>query len=163
MKSRHEPVPQPEGQSRQQASAPRNPALPSLFFQAAGVTFQLPREGRRACLSVVCSLLLFSLLSFSRAGFQGVVWKQGLRSGHTPAIRGVSRGGCAASPCSGKVPPRLKRAVAPRAHGADPSTAHLFRYPFSTHAVGTFLAVFAEVLGLWFLASSCRKFGKTRS
>ena len=47
---------------------PRNPPLPRLFFQAAGVTFQLPREGRRACLSVVCSLLLFSLLSFFRAG-----------------------------------------------------------------------------------------------
>ena len=56
----------------QQARVPRNPPLPRLFFQAAGVTFQLPREGRRACLSVVCSLLLFSLLSFFRAGFPGV-------------------------------------------------------------------------------------------
>ena len=57
----------------QQASVPRNPTLPCLLFQAAGVTFQLPREGRRACLSVVCSLLLFSLLSFFRSGFPGVV------------------------------------------------------------------------------------------
>ena len=56
----------------QQARATRNLALPRLFFQAAGVTFLLPREGRRACLSVVCSLH-FSLLSFFRAGFPGVV------------------------------------------------------------------------------------------
>ena len=75
-----------------------------LQFQAAGVTFQLPREGRRACLSVVCSLLLFSLLSFFRAGFSGVVLEQEVCSA-TSAIRGVSRGGCAASLCSGKVLP----------------------------------------------------------
>ena len=49
----------------QQASVPPNPTFPCLFSQAAGVTFQLPWEGRRACLSVLCSLLLFSLLSFS--------------------------------------------------------------------------------------------------
>ena len=77
VKSRHEPVPQPEGQSAsrpecQQARVPRNPTFPWLFSQAAGVTFQLPREGRRAYLSVVCSLL-FSLLSFFRAGFPEVV------------------------------------------------------------------------------------------
>ena len=73
VKSRHEPVPLPKRPECQQARAPRNPPLPRLFFQAAGVTFLLPREGRRACLSVVCSLLPFSLLSFIRADFPGVV------------------------------------------------------------------------------------------
>ena len=90
MKSRHEPVPQPTGQS---ASTPKflvtQPCL-DCFFQAAGVTFQLPREGRRACLSVVCSLLLFSLLSFFRAGFPGVVQKQGLCCSHFGHPRGWS-------------------------------------------------------------------------
>ena len=57
----------------------------------------------------------------------------------TSAIRGVSRGGCVASPCSGEVPPDFERAVAPRAQGADPRTAHPFRYPLSTYAVGTLL------------------------
>ena len=61
----------------QQASVPRTPTFPSMFLQAAGVTFQLPREGRRACLSVACSLLLFSLLSFFRAGFLGVFLEAG--------------------------------------------------------------------------------------
>ena len=59
-----------------------------LQFQAAGVTFQLPREGRRACLSVVCSLLLFSLLSFFRAGFSGVVLEQEVCSSHFGHPRG---------------------------------------------------------------------------
>ena len=73
VKSRHEPVSLPEGQS---ASRPErlvtHPCL-VCFFQVAGVTFQLPREGRPACLCVVCFLLFFSLLSFFRAGFSGVV------------------------------------------------------------------------------------------
>ena len=72
----------------QQASAPRNPTLPCLFSQAAGVTFQLPREGRRACLSVVCSLLLFSLLSFFCACFEGVFLEQGVRGSHSGHPRG---------------------------------------------------------------------------
>ena len=52
VKNRHEPVPQPEGQ---RASRPECLAtqLSRLSSQAAGVTFQLPREGRRACLSGV--------------------------------------------------------------------------------------------------------------
>ena len=161
MRSRHELVSLPEGQSASSPERLVTQPCPDSFFQAAGVTFQLPREGRRACLSVVCSLLLFSLLSFFRAGFPVVVQKQGCAVA-TPVIRGVSKG-CAATPCSGKVPSRLERAVAPRAQGADPSTAHLFRYPFSTYAIGTFLAVFTDALGLWFLASSCRNFGNTRS
>ena len=72
----------------QQARAPRNPPLPRLFFQAAGVTFQLHWEERRACLSVVCSLLLFSLLPVFRTGFPGVVQKQGVRSSHSGHPRG---------------------------------------------------------------------------
>ena len=44
--------------------------------------FQLPREGRRACLSVGCSLLLFSLLSFFRAGVSDVVTSPGRRQGN---------------------------------------------------------------------------------
>ena len=75
----------------QQARVLRNPPLPSLFLQAAGVTFQLPREGRRACLSVVCSLFLFSLLSFFCAVFPGVVQKQGVRSSHSGHPRGSVR------------------------------------------------------------------------
>ena len=72
VKNRHEPVPQPEGQSASRPECLVTLPFPVCFPQAAGVTFQLPREGRRACLSVVCSLLLFSLLSFFRAGFSGV-------------------------------------------------------------------------------------------
>ena len=48
----------------QQASAPRNPTLPRLSSQAAGVTFQLPREGRRACLSGVLPPSLLSSFFF---------------------------------------------------------------------------------------------------
>ena len=48
----------------QQASAPRNPTFPCLFSQAAGFTFQLPREGRRACLSGVLPPSLFSSFVF---------------------------------------------------------------------------------------------------
>ena len=33
------------------------------------------------------------------------------------------------------------RAVATRAQGADPRTAHPFRYPLSTYAVGTLLFI----------------------
>ena len=139
VKNRHEPVPQPEGQSASRPECLATQPFPVCFSQAAGVTFQLPREGRRACLSVVCSLLLFSLLSFFRAGFSGVFQKQGCAVA-TSAIRGVSRGGCVASPCSGKVPPRLERAVALRAQGADPRTAHPSGIP----------------LGIWYSAGYCR-------
>ena len=52
VKSRHEPVPQPEGQSASRPVCLVTHPCPGCFFQAAGVTFQLPREGRRACLSV---------------------------------------------------------------------------------------------------------------
>ena len=73
VKSRHERVSLPEGQSASRSERLSTQPSPDCFsFQAAGVTFQLPREGRRACLSVGCSLLLFSLLSFFRAGFLGV-------------------------------------------------------------------------------------------
>ena len=41
-----------------------------------------------ARLSVVCSLLLFSLLPFFRAGFRGVVLKQEVRSSHFGHPRG---------------------------------------------------------------------------
>ena len=37
--------------------------------------------------------------------------------------------------------------MAPRAQGADPSTAHLFMYPFSTYAVG-YCRISWVVLGL---------------
>ena len=88
MKSRHEPVSLPEGQSASRPERLVTQPCPDCFSQAAGVTFQLPREGRRACLSVVCSLILFSLLSFFRAGFPGVVLKQEVRSSHFGHPRG---------------------------------------------------------------------------
>ena len=69
MESRHEPVSLPEGRSASKPERLLTQPSPDCFFQAAGVTFQLPREERRTCLSVGCSLLLFSLLSFFRAGF----------------------------------------------------------------------------------------------
>ena len=53
MKGRHEPVSQPEGQSASRPERLVTQPCPDCFSQAAGVTFQLPREGRRACLSVV--------------------------------------------------------------------------------------------------------------
>ena len=69
----------------QPASVPRNPTFPCLFSQAAGVTFQLPREGRRACLSVVCSLLLLSSVVFP-CWFLGCCPEAGGCAVATPAI-----------------------------------------------------------------------------
>ena len=153
--SRHEPEPQPKGQS---ASRPER-----LVTQPCPACFSRPRASRSSSLgSGVGRVFLWCAPSFSSLFFRFSVlvsWDLS-RSREcavaTPAIRGVrgvSRGGCAASPCSGKVPPDFERAVAPRAQGADPRTEHLFRYPFSTFAVGTrlIMAVFTDVLGLRFL------------
>ena len=85
----------------QQARAPLYPTCTWQFFQAAGVTFQWA-SGLSFCGVLPPSL---SLLSFFSAGFSGVVLKTGGAAVATSAIRGESRGGCAASPCSGKVPP----------------------------------------------------------
>ena len=102
-----------------------------------------------ACLSVVCSLLLFSLLSFFRAGFPGVVWKQEVRSSHFGHPRG-SRGGCAASPCSGK-------GSGTKSTGRRPKNRASFRYPPTVRGALMAIAVLiywwdTYVQGLRFLA-----------
>ena len=159
MKSRHEPVPQPKGQSASRPERLVTHPCPVCFFPGRGRHVPAPSGGASGL--SFCGVLPPSPLFFR---FSVLVSQELSRSREctvaTPAIRWVSR----------VVVPRLlvavrflETAVAPRAQGADPSTAHLFSYPFSTYAVGTFLAVFADVLGLWFLASSCRNFGNTRS
>ena len=77
-KSRHEAVPLPSGQS---SSRPER-----LVSAEARVS---PTQPCPASLSVVCSHLLFSLLSFFRAGFLGVVLKHGCAVA-TSAMRGLS-------------------------------------------------------------------------
>ena len=145
----------------QQARVPLDPTFPCLFSQAAGVMFQLAREGRRACLSVVCSLLLFSLLSFFRAGFPGVFWKQ-VCAVATSAIRGVSRSGCAASPCSSKVPPdsRGQWHQELRAPTQEPRILQVSPSVFGTQLGIAVLGDLWDVLGLRFLAPARRNFGK---
>ena len=107
---------------------PRNPALPWLFFPGRGRHVPAPAGGASGL--SFCGVLPPSLLS--SVVFSVLVSRKLSRSRRCavaiPAIRGVSRSGRAASPCSGKVPPDFERAVAPRAQGADPRTAQLFRY-----------------------------------
>ena len=91
MKSRYESVPQPEGQSASRPECLLTQPSPVCFYRPRGVVFQLPREGRRACLSVVCSLLLFSLLSFFPCWFPGSCLEAGECAVATPAIREVSQ------------------------------------------------------------------------
>ena len=92
MESRHEPVPQSKGQS---ASRPER-LVTRLFCQAADVTFQLPQETGLS----FCGVLPPSLRSSSvfPCWFPGSCPEAGGCAVATPAIRGVGRGGCAASP-----------------------------------------------------------------
>ena len=60
VKSRHEPVPQPKGQSSSRPERLVTHPCPDCFSQAAGVTFQLPREGASGF--SFCGVLPLSLL-----------------------------------------------------------------------------------------------------
>ena len=107
MKGRHEPVPLPEGQS---ASRPER-----LVTQPCPDCFSRPRASRSSSRGRGVGLVfLWCAPSFSSLFFRFsvLVSRELSRSKGcavaTPAIRGVSRGGCAASPCSGKVPPDLR-------------------------------------------------------
>ena len=88
VRSRHEPVSLPEGQSA---------SRPERLVSEAQVSPTQPLT----CLSF-CGVLPPPLLSFFRAGFPGVCLIAGVA---TSAIRGVSRCGCVTSPYSGKVLP----------------------------------------------------------
>ena len=108
-----------------------------------------------ACLSVVYSLLLFSLLSFFRAGFPGVVWTQGCAVA-TSAIRGVSRSGFAASPCGVQVLPDSRR-LWHQEHRAPTQEPRIFSGVPSVRGAQVAVAVLVYwwdiyVLGLLFLA-----------
>ena len=100
MKNRHEPVPQPKGQS---GSRPER-----LLTQPCPDCFSRPRA---SCGRGVGLVFLWCAPFFSSLFFRFSVLVSRELSGSrrcavaTPAIRGVSRGGSAASPCSGKVPP----------------------------------------------------------
>ena len=102
--SRHEPVPQPEGQS---ASRPVRP-----LTQPSPVCFYRPRASRSSSRGRGVGLVfLLCAPSFSSLFFRFSVLVSRVLSWSrrcavaTSAIRGVSRGGCVASPCSGEVPP----------------------------------------------------------
>ena len=104
VKNRHEPVPQPEGQ---RASRPVR-----LVTQPSPVCFLRPRASRSSSRGRgVGPVFRLFAPSFSSLFFRfsvlvslGFSWSRGCAVA-TPAIRGVSRSGCAASPSSGKVPP----------------------------------------------------------
>ena len=84
----------------QKATAPRYPPLPCLLFFQVGSS----SLGRGVGLVFLWCASSFSSLFFR---FSVLVSRELSRSrgcAVAPA-RGVSRGGCAASPCSGKVPP----------------------------------------------------------
>ena len=143
--SRHEPVPQPKGQS---ASRPER-----LVTQPSPDYFSRPRasrsssRGRGVGLVFLWGALSFlSLLSFFRAGFPGVVWKQGVRSGHF-GHPGSWPGWLCRISLQRSGSSRLERAVAPRAQCADPRTEHLFRYPPSVF--GTLLGIAVFFLSCW--------------
>ena len=106
VKSRHETVPQPEGQCANRPVC--------LVTQPSPVCCHRPRASRSSSRGRGVGLVfLFLAPSFSSLFFRfsvlvsrGFSWSRGCAVA-TPAIRGVSRGGCAASPSSGKVPPDL--------------------------------------------------------
>ena len=145
MKSRHEPVSLPEGQPERLETQP----CPDCFSRS--------RASRSSSLGRGVGLVFLSCApSFSSLFFRFSVlvsWsclEAGGGAVASPAIRGVSRGGCVASPRSGKVLSQLERAVAPRAQGADPRTAHPSGIPLQYRC--TFFWWDIYVLGLRFLA-----------
>ena len=121
------------------------------------VCFSGPRASRSSSLGRgVGPVFLLSVLSFSSlfCRFSVLVSWVFSRSRRyavaTLAIRGVSRGCCVASPCSGKVP-RHKRAVALRAQGADPRTAHPSGIHCHSFVHIWYCRIYWIVLGLRFL------------
>ena len=81
MKSRHESVPQPKGQSASRPERLVTQPCPDCFSRSRAS--RSSSRGRGVGLVFLsCALSFLSLLSFFRAGFPGVVWKQGVRSSH---------------------------------------------------------------------------------
>ena len=154
MKSRHEPVPQPEGQSASRPERLVTQPCPDCFSRPRASRSSSRGRGRRACLSVVCSLLLFSLLSFFRAVSQELS-RSRVCAAATSAFRGVGRGGCAASPCIGKVLPD-SRGQWHQEHRAPSQEPRNFSGILPQYVVRRwvlpFLFFWWDVLGLWFLA-----------
>ena len=159
--SRHEPVPQPKGQS---ASRPER-----LVTQPCPDCFSRPRASRSSSRGRGVGLVfLWFAPSFSSLFFRFSVLVSGELSRSrgcavaTSAIRGVSRGGCVASPCSGKVPPtsRGQWHQEHRAPTQEPSI--FFRYPFSTYSL--YAAYYWPYLAMFWVFGSLlhasRNFGK---
>ena len=129
--------------------AGQSASLPTLaqtvFFPGRGASRSSSRgEGASGLSFCGCAPSFSSLFfRFSMLVSQGVVQKEGSTVA-TPAVQGgVSRGGCAASPCSGEVPPRLRKGSGTEElGGADPSTVLLFRYPSSVFGTQLGIALF---------------------
>ena len=150
VKSRQEPVSLPEGQSASRPERLETPPCPDCFSQAAGVTFQQPREGRRAFLSV--GVLPPSLLSsfVFPCWFPGELSRSRGCAVATSPIRGLA----------GVVVPHLRVAVrflptregsGTKSTGRRPKNRASFRYP-PQYVVRSRILPYFYTLGLRFLA-----------
>ena len=146
----------------QQARAPRNPPLHRLF-PGRGRHVPAPSQGPSGLsfCGVLPPSLLFSFI------FPCWFLESCLEAGSARWPLRASEG------LAGVVAPHLLVAVRflPTREGSGTKStgrrpkyrASLHLFPCIWYAAGTFLAVFTDVLGLWFLASSCRNIGNTRS
>ena len=149
MKSRHEPVPQSEGQS---ASRPE-----CIVTHPSPDCFSRPRASRSSSRGRGVGLVfLWGAPSFSSLFFRfSVLVSRELSRSRgcavaTSAIRGVSRCGCAASPCSGEVPPDSRGQWHPE-HRAPTQEPRIFS---GIPSVRTSLVRFWPYLPMfWFLGS----------
>ena len=90
MKSRHEPVPQPKGQSASRPERLVTQLFPDCFFRPRAS--RCCSRGRGVGLVFLWCVPCFSSLFFRffRAGFLGVVKKQGVRSSHSGHPEGLA-------------------------------------------------------------------------
>ena len=151
VKSRHEPVPQPEGQS---ASLPN---LAQTVFPGRGRHVPAPAGGASGLVFLLCAPSFSSLFFRFSVLVSRVLSRSKGCAVATPAIRGVSRGGCATSPCSGKVHPdsRGQWHQEHRAPTQEPRILQVSPYVRGTlMAVAVFIYYWWDiyVLGLRFLA-----------
>ena len=139
VKSRHEPVPQPEGQSASRPERLVTQPCPLTVFPGRGRHVPAPAGGTSGLFFLWCAPSSSALSSFVfPCWFPGSCLEAGRCAVATPAIRGVSRGGCVPHLLVAvRFPPDSKGQLH-QEHRAPTQEPHIFSgIPLSTYAVGT--------------------------
>ena len=144
-------MPLPEGQSASRPECLATQPFPDCFYRP-----QASRSSSRG--RGVGLVFLWCAPSFSSlfCRFSVLVSRELSRSRKcavaTSAIRGVSRGGCAASPCSGKVHPDSRGQSGTKSSGRRPKNLQVSPSVCGTQLGIVVLIYWWDVLGLRFLA-----------